>query len=105
MVRFPWVSFSVQSEGLLSCEACDPGQQINRTEGNGGNARTAKRPPTHEAVREILCPPAEGDEYLADFGKHLQAAGYTKRVSIECRYADFVKDINTAYPFMRATFA
>ena len=61
---------------------------------------------THLASGQArLCPSAEGDEYLADFGKHLQAAGYTHRVSIECRYKDFVKDIAEAYPFMRKTYA
>ena len=49
-------------------------------------------------------PGKNGGEYLRDFAKHLHGSGYAGRVSIECGFGDFVKEIGLAYPLMRELF-
>lgn len=49
-------------------------------------------------------PGKNGGEYLRDFAKHLHGAGYCGRVSIECHFDDFVKEIGLSYPLMRELF-
>lgn len=49
-------------------------------------------------------PGKNGGEYLKEFACHLHGAGYEGRVSIECRFNDFVKEIKSAYPLMRELF-
>lgn len=49
-------------------------------------------------------PGKDGGEYLKEFAKHLHGAGYEGRVSIECHFDDFVKEIQLSYPLMRQLF-
>ena len=49
-------------------------------------------------------PNREGGAYLRTFGAVLSGTSYQGRVSIECRYEDFVEDLRFAYPFMREVF-
>ena len=54
---------------------------------------------------ERICPGKNGGAYVREFSEHLHRAGYTERVSIECGYADFEKDIEGSYPLMRELFS
>jgi len=56
------------------------------------------------AVPERGCPGPEGDEYLREFAGHLHEARYQGRVSIECIYRDFEREIKEANSFMREIF-
>lgn len=62
---------------------------------------------THIHVAEPparIYPNAEGGEYLRTFGAVLRGTAYRGRVSIECKYSDFLSDIKKAYPFMKEVF-
>lgn len=49
-------------------------------------------------------PGKNGGGYLCDFAKHLRRANYNGRVSIECTFVDFIKEIRLSYPLMRKLF-
>lgn len=49
-------------------------------------------------------PGKNGGMYLCDFAKHLRGANYNGRVSIECTFVDFIKEIRLSYPQMRKLF-
>lgn len=60
---------------------------------------------THVAeVPDRTYPGKHGGEYLKDFAKHLKGAGYCGRVTIECGFEDFVKEIGLSYPLMDQLF-
>lgn len=61
----------------------------------------------HTHVAEVparVYPGRDGGAYIKEFGKHLKNAGYEGRVSVECGYDEFAKDIQLAYPTMKEAF-
>lgn len=60
---------------------------------------------THIAeVPERICPGKNGGEYLKDYAEVLREAGYEARVSAECGFKDFRKEVKEAQLFMKNTF-
>ena len=62
---------------------------------------------THIHVAEPparIYPNAEGGSYLRTFGAVLRGTAYSGRVTIECKFTDFVSEIKAAQPFMKEVF-
>ncbi len=55
-------------------------------------------------VPDRTYPGKDGGAYLRDFAAHLKDAVYTGRVTIECGFNDFIKEIRLAYPLMAELF-
>ncbi len=59
----------------------------------------------HICEDDRLCPGFNSDsDYLPQFAKALRETGYQGRVTIECIFSDFVKEIEDAIPFLRKYF-
>ena len=66
-------------------------------------------------AKDILChvhvadpsrryPGAEDKDYIIAVANALKAAGYNKRVTVECGFEDFVKEASLAQNFLREIF-
>lgn len=69
--------------------------------------RGASRLPVHIHVSEPpdrRYPGADGGEYLKSFAESLRVTNYAARVSVECGFSDFAREVRLAYDFMNRYF-